>query len=301
MRALSRAQAQVEQVRDDPAGRLTLLRELYRAPDAPSRHLPYRRAATAFMDWQLRRGVLEPPSAAYPGSPWWRSVNERLLRDQVEARALVLGDDGVPSSAAVAAGVAFVRRPTARTWYRAHNLSVASAYLEFSGLARAEGRVERLFLNVVLARVLLAHALVANPRLAIGPWAPVGPLLGDPRVGMTGIFLSLTRILPDRYPVGQDVRPYVEQEHAVGRVLDIGVMLPRLPMLYAWSAAELDLPGLTGLLTNGMPSYAWDLTDPHERDVWDLRPSGLTSLARRLVPISTSPDGLSPLPRGRRR
>jgi hypothetical protein len=43
------------------------------------------------MGWQLRRGLLNALDGEMPGSPWWRAVNERLLRDTAEARAHVLG------------------------------------------------------------------------------------------------------------------------------------------------------------------------------------------------------------------
>jgi len=61
------------------------------------------------------------------------------------------------------------RRPR---WYRAHNASVVEGYLEHRDLAEAEGEAERFFMNVALARVLFAHALVAAPRLAAGRLAP---------------------------------------------------------------------------------------------------------------------------------
>ena len=108
--------------------------------------LPYRRAALAFMSWQLRRGLLNPLDGsghATAGSPWWRAVNERLLRDTAEARATLLGHDGEPSSPSAASSIAFARRPSARSWYRAHNASVIAAYLEHEQLAAAENRVER--------------------------------------------------------------------------------------------------------------------------------------------------------------
>ena len=41
----------------------------------------------SFMRWQLSRGVLASLTATTPGSPWWRGVNERLLRDGCEAVA----------------------------------------------------------------------------------------------------------------------------------------------------------------------------------------------------------------------
>ena len=55
--AAAHALQQVDAVRDQPAARLALLEQTYRGPtgDAPL-HLPFRRAAMAFMRWQLERG-----------------------------------------------------------------------------------------------------------------------------------------------------------------------------------------------------------------------------------------------------
>lgn len=93
------AREQTAAVRDDPGARIALVERSYRGPfgRAP-RHLPYRRAAMSFMRWQLRRGVLEPAHSDRPGSPWWRTVNERLLRDGCEAVALSGGLAGPASS-----------------------------------------------------------------------------------------------------------------------------------------------------------------------------------------------------------
>ena len=49
---------------------------------------------------------------------------------------------------------------------------------------------------------------------------------------MTGIFLSLSRVLPDEYPLGDDVETYVAVEHGFGHVLDIGIIAPRFDRLY---------------------------------------------------------------------
>ena len=108
-------------------------------------------------------------------------------------------------------------------------------------------------MNVVLVRVLFAHALVAAPRLALGWLAPLGRPVGDPRVGMTGIFMSLSRVLPDRYPLGDDVDTYIAVEHGFGHMLDIGFIQPRLGHLYDWSSEELALPGLRVLLQRRHP------------------------------------------------
>jgi hypothetical protein len=265
-RALASAAAQVAAVRDDPAARLALMARVFRGPTGRApRHLPFRRAALSFMHWQARRGLLNPLDASPPGSVWWRAVNERLLRDGCETVALLGGLAGEPSSQAVRLWLAFGARPTGRNWYRAHNASIVAGYLEHRTLAEAEGAPERFFMNVALARVLYAHALAAAPRLALGPFAPLGRVLGDPRLRMTGVFLSLRRVLPDRYPLALDVERYIADEQRLGRMLDYAVIVPRLQCLYEWSAEELGEPRLLELVRDGNPVYAWPF---EQRHVW---------------------------------
>ena len=209
--------------------------------------------------------MLNPLDAPVPGSVWWREVNERLLRDGCESVALAGGLAGEPSSRALRLWLAFIEKPTARNWYRAHNASIVGAYLEHRELAEAESAAERFFMNVALGRVLYAHALVGAPRLAVGRFAPFGRVLGDPRLGMAGAFLSLGRVLPDRYPLAQDVEAYITQEHRLGRLLDYAVIVPRIQRVYEWSAKELREPRLLELVRDGNPIYAWPF---EKRQVW---------------------------------
>jgi hypothetical protein len=111
------AAAQVERVRDDPAGRLALTSRAYHGPfgKAP-RHLPFRRAALSFMSWQADRGVLRPLDDNPPGSPWWRAVNDRLLLDGCEALARSGGLPGPASSQTIALWLSFISAPTGRNW-----------------------------------------------------------------------------------------------------------------------------------------------------------------------------------------
>jgi hypothetical protein len=62
----------------------------------------------------------------------------------------------------------FVATSTPSHWYRAHNASIVAGHRVHEGLAEEESAPERFFMNVVLARVLYAHALVAAARLALG-------------------------------------------------------------------------------------------------------------------------------------
>jgi hypothetical protein len=282
--ALARAEAQVAAARDDPAARLALMARIFHGPTGRApRHLPFRRAALSFMRWQARRGVLNPLDGSPPGSVWWRAVNERLLRDGCETVALLGGSAGEPSSRAVRVWLEFGARPTGRNWYRAHNASIVGAYLEHRGLADAESPPERFFMNVALARVLYAHALNAAPRLALGQLAPAGRLLGDPRLGMAGAFLSLGRVLPNRYPLDRDVERYIAEEQRLGRLLDYAVIVPRLQRLYEWSAGELAEPRVRELVRDGNPVYAWPFEDRH---VWRSRH---LPLAARVLRCVTSP------------
>jgi hypothetical protein len=282
--ALLRAEAQVAAVRDDPAARLALMGNVFRGPTGRApRHLPFRRAALSFMRWQARRGVLDPLDASPPGSVWWRTVNERLLRDGCETVALLDGLGGEPSSHAVRLWLGFSARPTGRNWYRAHNASIVGAYLEYRELADEESVPERFFMNVALVRVLYAHALVGAPQLALGRLAPLGRVLGDPRLGMAGAFLSLRRVLPNRYPLDSHVERYIADEQHLGRLLDYAVIVPRLQQLYDWSAEELDEPRVLELVRDGSPIYAWPF---EERHVWR---SGHMPFAGRLLARVTRP------------
>jgi hypothetical protein len=256
--ALASAEARVAAVRDDRAARLVLMAELFDGPTGHApRHRPFRRAALSFMRWQAQRGLLD-------ASAWWRAMNECLLRDGCEAVALLGGASGEPSSHAVRLWLEFSARPTGRTWYGAHNASIVRGYLQHRELAETENAPERFFMNVALARVLYAHALVAAPRLALGRLAPLG-LVGDPRLGMAGAFLSLRRVLPNEYPLERDVERYVAGEQRLGRLLDYAVIAPRLQALYEWSATDLGEPRLLTLVRDGSPIYAWPF---ERRHVW---------------------------------
>jgi len=240
------------------------------------------------MGWQLQRGLLNPLGDACPGSAWWRAMNERLLRDTCEARLRVLGHPGPASSRSVESSVRFAVQPSPLRWYVAHNVTIVSAYLEHRDLAERENHIERFFINLVLMRLLYAHALVAAPRLALSWLAPSARWLGDPRRAMTGIFLSVSRVLPDVYPLDGELDDYIAGEHTVGRLLDVGVIVPRLGELYRWSAGELQIPELADLVRGETPVYAWD---PDDWEPWAPAPTRLARFLRRALPPPREPGG----------
>jgi hypothetical protein len=181
------------------------------------------------MRWQARRGVLDPS-----GSPWWRAVNESLLRDGWEAAALLETDAPPPAHCrpAVVQWLRFLAHPSPRRWYRAHNSCIVAGYAEHRALAAGEHEVERFFMDVALVRVFFAHGLVAAPRTALGPLWPAAAVLGDPRRRGTGWFLSLRNILPAWYPLdGLTIGQVLLDENGFGRLVDYGVIVPRIGRL----------------------------------------------------------------------
>ena len=97
---------------------------------------------------------------------------------------------------------------------------------------------------------------------------------------MTGIFLQLSRVLPDEYPLRGSARSYLPDELGFGRLLDYGVIAPRLQQLYQWSAHELAAPGLLDCIRDGALTYAWP-------------PGTATSGSRRSRSWSSWPTGRS--------
>jgi hypothetical protein len=262
--AAEQAVTMVAAVRHDPALRLELAGRFY--DDRPGRPSirAYRRAELAFMRWQASRGVLAPPESTRPGSAWWRSVNESLLRDACEAGRLAAGWPGQPSRPAVARWAGFLSAPSPGTWYQAHNASIVAAYLEHRHLCEPEVPAERFFMDVAMARLVCVHALVLRPRLALGRLAPAGRLVGDPRWRGADLFLSLHNILPDRYPLtGLSIDQILALENYAGRLIDYGVILPKMQALYEFAASDLDEPRLLGFVRNGFPVYAWPYEDRH--------------------------------------
>lgn len=65
------------------------------------------------------------------------------------------------------------------------------------------------------------------------------------------------------------------------------MIAPRLQQLYDWSARELELPGLSKLIHDGSPVYAWPYAD---RRVWDAPPMPLAAAALRIA-TSGGPAG----------
>jgi len=89
-------------------------------------------------------------------------------------------------------------------------------------------------------------------------------------------------VLPDRYPLAHDIEAYIVDEHGLGRMLDYGVIAPRIEQLYEWSARVLGAPGLRELICDGVPAYG---RPGLRREVWV---PARTPLPVRLLSMATA-------------
>lgn len=262
----SLARARVDAVGDSTADRYRLAAEFYGGQHAGTERSRYQRAELSFLRWEIQRGVLNAPGRRQPGSPWWRGVSQTLLCDKVEADLLSSGAAGSSSSRRVELWAQFIRAPSATAWYRAHNASIVAGYLQHQALATAELSAERFMMNVALLRVLYAHAVAEAPRLALGPLAPLGRLLGDPRRGAVGVFLDLRNVFPHGYPLTQwSLAGLIRAEGRLARALDYGIISSRLAELYEFAALSLGEPGVRAFVSDGTPCYCWPA---EERALW---------------------------------
>lgn len=268
--AAAAAERRVAAVQHEPAARLDLAAQAY-----PAGLERYGRAESTFLRWELARGVLDPMT----GSAWWRAVNDRLLLDKLEARALV-ADGGTASTPGARRWLEFLAAPSPLTWYRAHNRSIVSGYLDHDRLAENESPAERFLINVTLVRMLFAHALVEHPGLAVGPFKRLAPWIGDPRTRSVGLFLNLRNVFPEEYPLHDlSVEQVIALEGRIARTIDYGLILPKLDALYAFAAESLREPRLPELVADGIMRYAGSTVRAAE-----FRPNAMA----RLVAVATT-------------
>jgi len=274
-------------VRDDPHGRLAMADDAY--IDASNGRLQhFARAELAFIEWEVRRGVLDPVGRApgkRGGSAWWRTVNERLLRDCEEASLLYReGFRSGASNKAAELWLDFFATPSAQTWYRAHNASIVSGYLDASPMALRESEPERVLMNVILTRALYAYMLSAREaRLGwLGVLARFGQWLANPAGEGIVAVIDLPDFYPGAYPMSEDEKTQLlgigmSPQALLGRVGNF-VIFQDIQRVFTWNAERTGIAGLLKFMVDGSPCYpggmpvltaaARDATVLHKVEEW---------------------------------
>ena len=125
-------------------------------------------------------------------------------------------------------------------------------------------------MNVVLVRVLYAHALVLDGDLALGRLSFLARLIGHPRSrGPQALLVDERRSARSVSDPGTGVEELIDSENRLGRMVDYGVIGARVDALYATSARALGEPRLLDLIVDGAPAYAWPADQRH---VWKPQP-----------------------------
>ncbi len=254
--AKEEAQKITESVSGDPHKRLELRKAFYKECGHGSSIVPfgYGESEIAFLEWEIRRGVLDKT-----GSPWWKSVNSMFIFYSTWAwilsgkgRELIPGQElPVP----VFLWLNYIKKPGSAAWYRAHNSSIISGYLNNKINALQENRFEQKFMNIVLYRVLFAQAMTEGAE-----FSELGKILADPELPAVQAITGLPEFYPEVYPLKESDyseitgKGYNPVEAGV-RFLDDILIHPELTDLYR-NAAVWDMnPDVMKMINNGQPCY----------------------------------------------
>ncbi|MEH3023472.1 MAG: hypothetical protein PGN19_12150 [Pseudomonas oryzihabitans] len=251
--AVAVTQALCDAIRDDPQARRAVRESFYEQfGDADNDGLSYGDSELAFLDWEIRAGVLAPDT----GSRWWRNVNLHFI--YLSELAGCLAHHGLPGDQApfpTRCWLDFIAEPTPRHWYRAHNASILAGFQRHEDDARLENAIGQDFLNITLYRLMFAQALVEDATL----FGELGAWLADPRGFSVTLLVHLADFYPPHYPLTEADRPIIEgrglglEETAV-RLMD-GLIRHYLRELYARAAVWNQAPALLGYLDGDDPAY----------------------------------------------
>ena len=246
-----------------------------------------RRPQVAFMSWQPRRQLLNPPDGVPQQPLVARPSTNDCCATATGPAPLVDGyrDAGVVSERARLGE--FIRRShgrRARTRPRRH---IVAAYLEQKSWRTSRSRVERFLPQTMRALVpacCMRRPWSPRPGSRSAGWAR--PLRCSPTRGIGidyGIFLSLSRILPGPLSARRRCRALRRRTRTgSGTFSTTGCPAAGRAALRCRSADELRLPGLRDLpFRDGVPAYSWPPTDSAASNTPPR--SVLARLARRMV------------------
>ncbi|MFD2562337.1 hypothetical protein [Aquimarina rubra] len=248
----------VDKVADDPQGRYKLRYQFYQKYGDPfvKGKEGLGNSELAFMEWEIKRGVLNPIQDAYPGSPWWREVNSHFLYVATLAQLIKeSGETFTDLPVPVDFWLDFINTPNECSWYRAHNSSIISGYEVADSLAFKENIYEQYFVNIVLYRLLYAQSMVEGVSFGI-----LGKIFANPRGKAVSIITDIEAFYPSNYPLSKEDIAYVTH-HAhnlpglIEDIFDLIFIVPHLSKLYDEAAKWNNSPIVLKYVKNNKPLY----------------------------------------------
>ncbi len=253
-----KAQSIVNRVSNDPQGRYHLRYEFYKkyGDHFIKGKKGLGNSELAFIDWEIKRGTLNALNDHYSGSPWWRAVNSHFLYLGTLAQLIKeSGQTFLDLPVPVIFWLAYMDKPNERSWYRAHNSSIISGYMEADSLAFHENIYEQYLMNIVFYRLLYAQSMVEGVSFGI-----LGKLFANPRGCAVSIITDIEAFYPSNYPLSkQDIKYVMHNAHnlmgVIEDVFDKVFILPHLNELYIKASKWNNFPMVLKFITNNKPIY----------------------------------------------
>jgi hypothetical protein len=216
------------------------------------------RSELDFMEWEIKRGVLNACNASVSaGSWWWSNVNLMLIVIS-ETAADIYEKKITPNeiSNETELWLQYLNCRTAQTWYRAHNASIVYAYLQFADLAKKESVYEQVFMNEVLYRLLYAQAMVEDTTI----FDDFGVIGANPMLPAVELMVNVPEFYPVHYPLDKtDIVNVMHKGYGIeedaARLLDVFLIGTQISKLYSNAAIWLNNSNLLKLEENGNPVY----------------------------------------------
>ena len=257
----------VDQVSDDPQGRYNLRYQFYKKYGHSFIHHKsgLGNSELAFIQWEIRRGVLNPIHHTLPGSPWWREVNSHFIYLATLAQLIYeSGEKFDDLPAPVNFWLDYIKKPNECSWYRAHNSSIIAGYEVADKLAFEEIIYEQYFVNIVLYRLLYAQAMVEGVTFGI-----LGKIFGNPRGFAVSIITDIEAFYPSHYPLSkQDIIYITHKAHnfegIIEDIFDELFILPHLDKLYKEASDWNNAPIVLKYIKDNHPCYPITLRDAHD-------------------------------------
>ncbi|WP_106794172.1 hypothetical protein [Aquimarina sp. Aq78] len=253
-----KAKGIVLHVSDNPQGRYQLRYEFYQKYGNPltKGNEGLGNSELAFINWEIKRGTLNPMNAGHPGSPWWRAVSSHFLYLATLAQLINESGQTFPDlPTPVTFWLDYINTPNECTWYRAHNSSIISGYQVADSLAYKENIYEQYFINIVLYRVLYAQSMVEGVSFGI-----LGKIFGNPRGSAVSILTDIEAFYPSHYPLSKkDIKYVTHRAHnltgLIEDIFDKLFIIPHLDELYTEAAKWNNSPIVLKYIKNNKPLY----------------------------------------------
>lgn len=250
----------VETLRNSPQARMKSREIFYKkyGQEDDSKVYGFGDAEIAFLTWE-DRAVIRPTDGRPPGSAWWSSVNLWFIYlSELAGKAFEIGFPPEKLPVPTQFWFEFIKVPNSVNWYRAHNSSIIDGYLKYPDLAALETVPEKIFINMVLYRLLFAQSLEEGQ----DSFPKLSKILGDPRGNSVQFITGLDPYYPDHYPMNeQEINEVLGKTHSLAeftvKFLDDVLIEPELTYLYNAASIWNKQPDIVTMIKDHKPAYPY--------------------------------------------